>query len=152
MIIKDDNMKHIFIGYSNKDKIVARCIYRHLTRRNWSNVEIFMDEFSIKPSENWRDKCLKQAGIADLGVIVLSEYTRKSEYVPEEEGFLKGRGIPVIYVALHEEWKIPSGYGKTIKSFPLYESKNPTVGFDDLTELIANTLNTCLAKMCHLHF
>ncbi|MDY6866217.1 MAG: hypothetical protein SVY15_09665, partial [Halobacteriota archaeon] len=113
----------------------------HLTRKNWSNVEIFMDEFSIRAGEDWKNKCIEQAKIADLGIIVLSEYTQRSEYVSQEIGILLGKGIPVIYVALHENWKIPPGYEKTIKSFPLYEAKNPMVGFEDLAELIGDTLN-----------
>ena len=133
-------MKTIFIAYNHKDKVIARFIYYALSKEPWENIETFMDEFSIQPGEDIKQKCLENAGNTDLGIIVLSEYTQRSEYVPQEIGLLLSRDIPKIYVALHESWGIPPGYEKTIRSFPLWEEKDPSEGIRKLIELIRNLL------------
>jgi hypothetical protein len=125
----------IFIAYSHKDKVIARFIYHALSMEPW-DIEVFMDEFSIQPGEDIKQKCIENAQKADLGIVILSEYTQKSEYVPQEIGLLLSMEIPKIYVALHEDWEIPPGYEKTIKSFPLYEEKNPFEGMNKLKELV----------------
>jgi len=132
-------MKSIFIAYNHKDKVIARCIYHALSREPW-DIEGFMDEFSIKPGEDIKQKCIEKAKEADLGIVILSEYTQKSEYVPQEVGILLSRNIPKIYVALHESWKIPPGYENTIKSFPLWEEKDPFEGMNKLKELVRGFL------------
>jgi len=124
-------MKSLFIAYNHKDKVIARFIYHALSREPW-DIEVFMDEFSIQPGEDIKQKCLEKAKNADLGIVILSEYTQKSEYVPQEVGILLSRNIPKIYVALHESWEIPPGYEKTIKSFPLWEEKDPSEGMNKL--------------------
>jgi len=129
----------IFIAYSHKDKVIARFIYHALSMEPW-DIEVFMDEFSIQPGEDIKQKCIENAQKADLGIVILSEYTQKSEYVPQEIGLLLSREIPKIYVALHEDWEIPPGYEKTIKSFPLYEEKNPFEGMNKLKELVRDIL------------
>lgn len=128
-------MKSIFIAYNHKDKVITRLIYYTLSREPW-DIEVFMDEFSIQPGEDIKQKCLEKARSADLGIVTLSEYTQKSEYVPQEVGILLSRDIPKIYVALHESWEIPPGYEKTIKSFPLWEEKDPSEGIRKLIELV----------------
>ncbi len=133
-------MKTIFIGYNNKDKALARFIYHQLCRHYWPDINIFMDEFSIHPGEDWKLTCIKQAKKSNLGIFILSEYTHKSEYVPQEIGILLTKNIPLIYVATHDEFKIPPGYGKTVKSFPLFEHRNPFVGLENLTEWIIDLL------------
>lgn len=133
-------MKTIFIAYNHKDKVIARFIYYALSKEPWENIETFMDEFSIQPGEDIKQKCLENAGNTDLGIIVLSEYTQRSEYVPQEIGLLLSRDIPKIYVTLHESWGIPPGYEKTIRSFPLWEEKDPYEGIRKLIELIRNLL------------
>ena len=99
-----------------------------------------MDEFSIQPGEDFKQKCLEKARHADLGIVILSEYTQKSEYVPQEVGILLSRNIPKIYVATHESWEIPPGYEKTIKSFPLWQEKDPSEGMRKLIDLVRNFL------------
>jgi len=99
-----------------------------------------MDEFSIQPGEDIKQKCLKKAKNANLGIVILSEYTQKSEFVPQEVGVLLFNNIPKIYITLHESWKIPFGYEETIKSFPLYEERNPFEGMNKLTELVRSIL------------
>ena len=133
-------MKTIFIAYNHKDKVIARFIYHALSKEPWRDIEVFMDEFSIQAGEDIKQKCLEKAKSADLGIVILSEYTQKSEYVPQEVGLLLSRDIPKIYVALHESWEIPPGYEKTIKSFPLYEEKDPSEGIKKLIELVRSLL------------
>lgn len=133
-------MKTIFIAYNHKDKVITRFIYHALSKEPWENIEVFMDEFSIQPGEDIKQKCLEKARGADLGIVILSEYTQKSEYVPQEVGILLSRDIPKIYVALHESWEIPPGYEKTIKSFPLWEEKEPSGGISKLIELVRSLL------------
>lgn len=128
------------MAYNHKDKVIAKLIYHSLSKELWANVEVFMDVFSIKPGENINQKCLEKAKCADLGIVILSEYTQRSEYVPQEIGILLARDIPEIYVALHESWKIPSGYGKTIKPFPLWEENDPSEGIRKLIELVRSIL------------
>ncbi|CAD6492283.1 MAG: Tetratricopeptide repeat protein [Candidatus Argoarchaeum ethanivorans] len=123
----------------HKDKVIARFIYHALSREPW-DIKVFVDEFSIQPGEDINQKCLEKAKNADLGIVILSEYIQKSEYVPQEVGILLSIDIPKIYVALHESWKIPPGYEKTIKSFPLWEEKNPSEGINKLKELVRSLL------------
>lgn len=133
-------MKTIFIAYNRKDKVIARFIYHNLLKQNWADIEVFMDEFSIQPGEDIKEKCLAKAKIADLGIVILSEYIQKSEYAPQEIGILLSRDISKIYVALHENWQIPPGYEKTIRSLPLYEEKDPSEGLEKLTKLVRDIL------------
>ena len=133
-------MKTIFIAYNHKDKVIARFIYHALSKEPWRHIEVFMDEFSIQAGEDIKQKCLEKAKSADLGIVILSEYTQKSEYVPQEVGLLLSRDIPKIYVALYEIWEIPPGYERTIKSFPLYDEKDPFEGINKLTELVRSIL------------
>lgn len=128
------------MAYNHKDKVIARFIYHALSKEHWENIEVFMDEFSIQPGEDIKQKCLEKTRSADLGIVILSEYTQKSEYVPQEVGILLSRDIPKIYVALHESWAIPPGYEKTIKSFPLWEEKEPSEGMRKLIELVRSFL------------
>jgi len=128
--------KIIFIAYNHKDKVIARLVYHRLSKEPWTDIEVFMDEFSIQPGEDFKQKCLAKAKIADLGIVILSEYTQRSEYVSQEVGILLSRDIPKIYVALHEDWQIPPGYEKTIRSFPLWEEKDPSEGINKLIELV----------------
>lgn len=132
-------MKVVFIAYNNKDKILTRVIYMRLVEEQWPGVEIFMDEFSVRPGEDFKEKCVSKARVANLGIIILSEYTQKSEFVPQEAGILLAKDIPKIYVALHEDWKIPPGYEKTIKSFPLYEG-NPYEALERLVLIVRELL------------
>jgi len=74
-------MKTIFIAYNHKDKVIARFIYHALSKEPWRDIEVFMDEFSIQAGEDIKQKCLEKAKSADLGIVILSEYTQKSEYV-----------------------------------------------------------------------
>ncbi|MCK4223707.1 MAG: tetratricopeptide repeat protein [candidate division Zixibacteria bacterium] len=134
-------MKTIFISYNHKDKVIARLIYYALSKESWADVEVFMDVFSIQPGEDIEQKCLEKVKSADLGIVILSEYTQKSEHASQEVGILLSKeNIPKIYVALHESWEIPSGFGKTIKSFPLWEEKDPSEGTRKLIELVRSLL------------
>ncbi len=87
-------MKTIFIAYNHKDKVIARFIYHALSKEPWRHIEVFMDEFSIQAGKDIKQKCLEKAKSADLGIVILSEYTQKSEYVPQEVGLLLSRDIP----------------------------------------------------------
>jgi len=138
-------MKTIFIAYNHKDAVVTRFIYKRLVAEDWPEVEIFMDEFSIMPSEDIRERCLLKARTADLGIVVLSEYTQQSEYVPQEVGILLNRDIVKIYVSIHEDYRVPPGYERTVKSFPLYEG-NPSEQLDRLAELISHIIQLREAK------
>jgi len=133
-------MKSIFIAYNHKDKVIARFIYHGLSREPWEDIEVFMDEFSIYPGEDITQRCLEKARSAHLGIVILSEYTQKSEYVPQEVGIFLSRDIPKIYISLHENWGIPPGYESTIKSFPLWEEKDPSKGIGKLTKLVRSLL------------
>lgn len=132
--------KVIFIAYNHKDKVVARFIYHRLVKENWFNIEVFMDEFSIKPGKDIKTECVKKAKTADLGIVILSEYIQKSDYASQEIGILLSREIPKIYISLHQDWMIPPGYEKTIKSFPLHEERNPFEGLAKLIELVKEYL------------
>jgi len=128
--------KIIFIAYNHKDKVIARFIYQKLIKEGWFNIENFMDEFSIKPGKDIKTECIEKAKNADLGIVILSEYTQKSEYVSQEIGILLARDIPKIYVSIHENLVIPPGYEKDIKSFLLYEERNPFMGLSKIVELV----------------
>ena len=125
-------MKKIFLGYSNRDKVLARLLYHYLRGYVWPNAKIFAYEFSLTPGESWADQATNEASSADLGIIVLSEYIKKSEFLPQEVGVLRAKNVPVIYVSLHEEWRIPPGYDASIHSFPMFNYMNPMDALPDL--------------------
>ena len=79
--------------------------------------------------------------MSDLGVFVLSEYIKKSDFLPQEVGILRARKVPVIYVALHEEWRVPPGYDAPIQSFPMFDYKNPMGALPDLGALLRSHLS-----------
>jgi tetratricopeptide (TPR) repeat protein len=133
--------KLIFIAYNQRDKVLARFIYRYLLRKNWADLDIFIDEVSVRTGLNFGEECIKASESAELGIVVLSEYSQKSSYVPQEIGLLLARRIPKIYVALHEEWKVPPGYENSIKSFPMYEFRDPSDGLRALADLVQEYLN-----------
>ncbi|MCK4251847.1 tetratricopeptide repeat protein [candidate division WOR-3 bacterium] len=133
-------MKIVFLAYNHKDKVIAQLIYHCLIKEKWSDIYVFMDEFSIAPGQDIHDGCINKAKSADLAIVVLSEYTQQSAYVSQEIGILLSREIPKIYVSLHEDWVIPPGYEKTIKSFPLHKWQNPFDGFNELIQLIKEYL------------
>ncbi len=133
-------MKTIFIAYNSKDRVFARFIYQSLLMQRWADIEIFMDEFSVKSGEDFKEKCLSEAKNANLGIIILSEHTQESEYVQQEVGILLSKDIPKIYIALSEDYKIPPGYEKTTQSFPLYDEKDISEGIKKLIKNIENIL------------
>jgi len=134
------NIKRIFIAYNNKDKVTARIIYHSLVGQDWLDISVFMDEFSIKPGEDWKKRCIAEAKKANLGIVILSGYMYKSEYVPQEVGIMLSRKVPIIYVALHEDWRVPPGYEKMIKSYPLHDAKSPLTSLEELVKIVKNTL------------
>ncbi|MFX1537692.1 MAG: toll/interleukin-1 receptor domain-containing protein [Promethearchaeota archaeon] len=132
-------MKHIFISYSRKDKVIANLMYQSLIRRYWSDVDIFMDVFSIRPSENWDKRIKDEANHADLGIVVWSEFASKSKEVEREIKTMSDRGISMIYIALHEKWQV--SYEKNIQSFPLYDKESPIVGVEEICNRVAEIMN-----------
>ena len=139
-------MKIAFMAYSSWDKVMARLIYFRLVKERWQDLEIFMDEFSVRPSEDFSITCLEAARAASIGIIVLSDYTQRSAFVLQEIGILMDRAIPKIYVALHEDWKIPPGYDRTTRSFPMYDG-NP---YDNLERLVVDVKHLLLSR--HLQY
>jgi len=133
-------MKRIFIAYNHKDKVIARLIYHFLVDQDCPDISVFMDEFSITPGKDLKDRSIAEAKKANIGIVILSEYTSKSEYVPQEVGIMRSQEVPIIFVALHEDWKVPPGYEKTNKSYPLYDAKDPLISLGELVNLIENTL------------
>lgn len=134
-------MKTLFIAYNQKDKVVTRLIYHGLKGRYWQDVDLFLDEVSIQPGHDIHSEAIAAAKKAALGMVVLSEYTQRSSYVSQETGILLSRDIPKIYVALHDDWQIPPGYARTIKSFPMYSYQNPAVALNELATLVVQFLN-----------
>jgi len=142
-------MKRIFIAYHNKDKVIARIFYHSLFDQNWPDIYVFMDEFSIKPGEDWKKRCLAEAKIANLGIIILSDYTSLSDYVLQEIRIMLSKKVPMIYISLHEESKIPPGYESTIKSYPLYDAKSPLTSLGEFVILVEETLGITSASDLH---
>jgi len=133
--------KLIFIAYSHRDKIIARLVYHQLIKEYWKGIEIFLDEFSIKPGKNIKKECVKKIKNADLGIVILSKYTKESEYVPQEVGILLAREIPKIYISIYDDIVAPLGYENSVKTFPLYEEKDPFKGLIKIKELVKEYIN-----------
>jgi hypothetical protein len=134
-------MESIIIIYSHTDEFIARLIYFHLVKELRPNWEVFIDDYSVNPSENFHSKCISAAIKSKIGLIILSQNTYESEYASQEIGMLIGKNIPRLYLAVHKECNIPQGYDKNIISFPLY-SGNPYDNLNKLTMIIKNMLNT----------
>jgi hypothetical protein len=50
------SMKRIFLGYSNRDKVLARLLYHYLSGYIWPDATIFAYEFSLTPGKSWADQ------------------------------------------------------------------------------------------------
>ena len=139
-------MKRIFIVYNHKDKVIARLIYHFLVDHDCPDINVVMDEFSFVASEDFDDRSKAEAEKANVGIVILSEYTNKSDHVRQEIEIMRSRGVPLIFVALHEDFKIPPGDEKTTKSYPLYEEKNPSTSLEKLVRLLEDILRISLVS------
>lgn len=110
-------IKRLFLSYASDDKDLARDLERSLKAQK---LPVWRDEHSISPGAKWFDDI--EDGIRDSrGVVVLvTEASRRSEWVTYEYSLARGAGIPVIAI-LVEGTAIPT----PLRSFHAVKHENP---------------------------
>jgi hypothetical protein len=135
------SMKRIFLGYSNRDKVLARLLYHYLSGYIWPDATIFAYELSLTPGKSWADQATDEASSSDLGVFVLSEYIKNVRLSPSGSGHSPGQESlrhlcrPSRRVARRTWIRRPH------QSFPMFNYKNPMETLPDLGALLRSHLS-----------
>lgn len=111
---KENNisMANVFFSYSSKDKELVDEIVRKLTD---PNINIFMDQFSLKVGDNWKVVLSEHLKNADVMVSILTENSNSSHWLSSEMsaafGYFKESGKPKFFPILFDNISIPEGIG-----------------------------------------
>jgi TIR domain len=104
-------MKKAFLSYQTKDKATAALVSGLLAE---FEIESFMAHEHIEVSAEWRHEILKQLGLADLFVAILSKNYYESIWCKQESGIAAFRALPVIPLSI--DGAIPAGFLAHIQS------------------------------------
>lgn len=126
-----DEKEKIFISHSSKDKKIADQFYEFLCSR-WPEIKENI-YYSNRPHENFTEdyikECFATCRESTLGIIILSESSKKSQSVLQEIGCLVGCDIERYYIALTDTDNKPPGLEEKHRTFPFYRYPNPEDGF-----------------------
>jgi TIR domain len=131
------SMKKAFLSYQTKDKATAALVSKLLAD---FEIESFMAHEHIEVSAEWRQEILRQIGLADLFVPILSANYYVSIWCKQESGIAAFRGLPVIPLSI--DGAIPEGFLSHIQSAkidanaPLRGDLLPGLAKFDITGLI----------------
>jgi hypothetical protein len=104
-------MKKAFLSYQTKDKATAALVSKLLAD---FGIESFMAHEHIEVSVEWRLEILRQLGLADLFVPILSKDYYESIWCKQESGIAAFRALPVIPLSI--DGAIPEGFLGHIQS------------------------------------
>ncbi len=91
-------MKRVFLSYAREDHKLAEMFRRMIDAL--PDLKVFMDEYSIHPSANWKEKLNKELQETDGFVALVSTFWTDSEWCQYEFSRAHGRGIPIVPVYL----------------------------------------------------
>ena len=109
----------VFISYSTKDFPVVEHVRTLLQH---SSVEVFVAEYSVAPGKSLPIEIITAIKNCNLFILLWSENSKESEWVPQEIGIATSDKKPILPVVLHSDISLP-GFIKELKYLPVY--KNP---------------------------
>lgn len=143
MITEDlmDERKKIFISFSSKDIPIARLVYHHLLSQDWSTVDIFFSDKSIRPTEDSNTECIENCGNANLGIIILTENSIKSSFVNQEMGICLSKGIKRYFVEMSKGLYHEIGFDKNTQVFKFHQEERPLNGLEKIARDVERLLS-----------
>jgi hypothetical protein len=128
---------HAFMSYQTDDRAIAARVSDLLGK---VGITSFMAHEHIEVSVEWRTEILRQLGLADLFVPVLSEKYYSSIWCKQESGVAAFRGMTIIPLSI--DGAIPLGFMNPIQSTkidpdaPTYQNLFPGLAKHDVSFLI----------------
>ncbi len=107
----------IFISYSTNDLEIVKELASYLQD---PNVQVFIAEYSVNPSEQLNDSIIKAIKKCDHFVLFWSKNSKKSDYVPQEIGIAKSCEKKILPIVLDEGITLP-GFINDLKYLPAYK-------------------------------
>lgn len=131
-----------FMSYQTEDRLVAASVAQLL---GGLGIQTFMAHEHIEVSVQWRDEILRQLGLADLFVPILSQRYYASIWCKQESGIAAFRRMTMI--PLSADGSIPQGFIGHIQSsmlqglHPTYQQVFPGLAAHDITFTINAIIN-----------
>jgi hypothetical protein len=131
-----------FMSYQTEDRLAAAAVAHML---EGLGIQTFMAHEHIEVSVQWRDEILRQLGLADLFVPILSQRYYVSIWCKQESGIAAFRRMTMI--PLSADGSIPQGFMGHIQSSllqglqPTYQQIFPGLAAHDITFTINAIIN-----------
>jgi len=109
---------HAFMSYQTDDRTIAARVSDLLSE---FGITSFMAHEHIEVSVEWQDEILRQLGLADLFVPILSSKYYSSIWCKQESGIAAFRGLTII--PLSTDGSIPQGFFGHIQSTKIDPNK-----------------------------
>jgi hypothetical protein len=104
-----------FISYSNDNKLIAAKTKAALSSLG---IECFMAHDDIDVSDQWKERIIKELGRTHIVVPILSTSFKKSEWAPQEVGYIAIARPKVLVIPLQLDATISFGFFSHIQSRP----------------------------------
>jgi len=108
----------IFISYSTKDLPIVKKIKGKLENQA---IEIFIAEYSVNPGDHLNKSIINAINTCDLFLLLWSQNSKHSEYVPQEIGIAFGQNKFILPIVLESEINLPA-FIQDLKYLPVYNS------------------------------
>lgn len=115
----------VFISYSTKDLPIVDKI-KNLVQN--SDVEVFVAEYSVLPSESLSVSIEQAIKSCDLFVLIWSKNSQESSWVPQEIGIAKAIGKRILPIVLNPNLPLP-GFIRDLKYLDNTKGPNETLQF-----------------------
>lgn len=113
----------VFISYSTNDFPIVEHVRRLLTS---PEVDVFIAEYSVSPSQVLDEKVLAAIKSCDLFVLLWSRNSMASEWVPQEIGVARGVDKTILPIVLEDGLNLPA-FIRDLKYLPAY--RNPAESY-----------------------
>jgi hypothetical protein len=109
----------VFISYATKDLLIVNHVARLLKD---ASIEVYIAEYSALPGTDLDEDIIAAIESCDLFILLWSQNSKASEWVPQEIGIARHAKKTIIPVVLEANLNLP-GFIKKLKYLPAY--KNP---------------------------
>lgn len=113
----------VFVSYSTNDFPIVEHFRRLLAS---PEVEVFIAEYSVSPSQPLDDNIVSAVKACDLFVLLWSRNSKASEWVPQEIGIARGNDKTILPIVLEDGLNLPA-FIRGLKYLPAY--RNPSESF-----------------------
>jgi hypothetical protein len=113
----------VFVSYSTNDFPTVEHVRRLLAS---PEVEVFIAEYSVSPSQPLDDNIVAAIKACDLFVLLWSRNSKASEWVPQEIGIARGNDKTILPIVLEDGLNLPA-FIRDLKYLPAY--RNPSESF-----------------------